>query len=258
MAQNNPLTFLFNISKQKPNSILNRDTICPFCHREMLDKVLVDAKDILIVLNKYPTIVDAFQTVLIETDDCNADFSNYDIEHIKRVLKIGLDYWFNLEKSGQYKSVVFFKNFGPLSGGSIKHSHMQIVGLKNIDYRLTLKDEYFEGKEIFKKDNCILNISTHPRSSFTEFNIILNNLDDLTTIASFIKIVVHYLLNNFIVKCHSYNMFFYQFKEKIICKIVPAFVSSPYFTGYGVTQISDSMYRIIHDIQKLYSIDVCS
>ena len=75
MAQNNPLTFLFNISKQKPNSILNSDTICPFCNREMLTEILVDSNDILLVLNKYPTIVDAFQTVLIETDDCDSDFS---------------------------------------------------------------------------------------------------------------------------------------------------------------------------------------
>lgn len=256
MPENNTLKFLFNINKQKPNSIINKDTICPFCNREYLAKIILDCDDILIVMNKYPTLVDSFQTVLIETPKCDKDFSNYDIGHTKRILKIGLDYWNTLEKSGEYKSVVFFKNHGPLSGGSIKHSHMQIVGLKNVDYKLTLKDEFFQGIEIFKKDNCTLNISTRPRSGFTEFNIILDNLNNLTGIAMFIKIVTHYLLNNFIVKCSSYNMFFYKYKNKTICKIMPSFVMSPYLTGYGITQISDSIDKIISDIKEIYSTSI--
>lgn len=252
MTENAPLKFLFNVSKQKPNSIINKETICPFCNREMIEEILVDYNDILIVTNKYQTIVDTFQTVLVETDNCDADFSNYDLEHAKRVLKTGIDYWLELENSGKYKSVVFFKNHGPMSGGSIKHSHMQIVGLKNIDYKATLKDEYFQGKEIFKKDNCTLNISTNPRFSFSEFNIILDNLDDLTAFANFVRIVVHYLLSNFIVKCSSFNMFFYQFKGKIICKIIPSFITSPYLSGYGITQVSDAIDRIVSDIQETY------
>lgn len=255
MTQNTPLKFLFNINKQKPNSIINKDTICPFCNKELLSEILVNNDDVLIVTNKYATIVDTFQTVLIETPDCDKDFSSYDLEHAKKILRTGLDYWFKLEQSGDYKSVLFFKNHGPNSGGSIKHAHMQIVGLKNIDYKLSLKDEYFEGKEIFKKDNCTLNISTTPRSSFSEFNIILDNLDDITLLAAYVKIVVHYLLNNYIVKCHSYNMFFYHYKGKVICKIIPSFVTSPYYVGYGITQVSDAFDKIVKDIQELYGQD---
>lgn len=258
MLENKPLKFLLNVSKQKPNSIINKETICPFCNRELLPKVIYDYDDILIVLNKYQTIVDAFQTVLIETSDCDSEMSNYSIDHIKRILRIGIDYWFELEQSGEFKSVLFFKNFGPLSGGSIKHSHMQIVGLKNVDYRLTLEDEYFEGKEIFRKDNCILNLSTHPRSNFTEFNIILDNTDDLTVMATFVKIVVHYLLNNYIVRCQSYNMFFYNYKNKIICKTLPSYVGSPYFTGYGLSQVSDALDRIVDDVKRIYSTELNS
>ncbi|WP_416533183.1 DUF4931 domain-containing protein, partial [Klebsiella pneumoniae] len=38
-----------------------------------------------------------------------------------------LSKWQLMEESGHYRSVVLYRNFGPLSGGSLRHPHSQIV-----------------------------------------------------------------------------------------------------------------------------------
>ena len=37
-------------------------------------------------------------------------------------------------------------------------------------------------------------------------------------------------------RCKSYNLFFYYIDEKIICKLVPRFVTPPYYIGYRQSQ----------------------
>ena len=169
------LIFLNNISMKKPNEFTNMNTNeCPFCNRSSLKGIIDEKGPFILLKNKYTTLKDTCQLVLIETYTCNGNISEYSDEYIQDLMKFGINHWLKFEEDRNYKSVLFYKNHGPKSGGSLKHPHMQIVGLKNIDYRLKLKDNYFEGIDVYKSKGCIVNLSERPVSGFSEFNIIIN------------------------------------------------------------------------------------
>lgn len=252
MSEDKYLKFIYGIGKAKPNSIHNNKTICPFCDRSSLTDIICEEKPFLLLKNKYPTIEDTLQTVLIETENCNENMSMYSKEHMRNLIKFAIKHWHKMNESGEFKSVILFKNHGPQSGGSIKHSHMQIVGLKNIDYRDVLKDFYFEGLSIYENKYCKVNISTKPLSSFTEFNVICKTLNNLDCFADNIQNMVDYILNNFYTKCGSFNLFFYEWKDGIICKVVPRFVVSPLFVGFSLKQVADNGDFIVNNIKSIY------
>src|SRR5690554_5579587 len=118
-----PLQFNTQIGHQKPESIINKDTKCPFCDRENLKDILEERWPFLLIKNKYPVLQDTFQTVLIETIGCQGDLSNYPKNHLYPLISFGIEKWLEMENSGDFKSVIFFKNHGPKSGGSIFHPH---------------------------------------------------------------------------------------------------------------------------------------
>ncbi|MFW6221458.1 MAG: DUF4931 domain-containing protein [Fibrobacterota bacterium] len=242
------LVFNFDIGKRKFTHQGSGDQ-CPFCNREELSEILDKQGSLLLVKNKYQTLADTFQTVLIETDDCSADITTYDTGHLRRVITFGTDHWLKMEESGEYESVVFYKNHGPLSGGTISHAHMQIVGLKNIDYRQGLSDEVFGGIEIHKEGNCSVNLSTRPGACSVEFNIItFPRYDEF--MADNIQKLVKYLLSR--IKCTSYNLFFYLWNGSIICKVVPRFVTSPFLVGYSIAQTSNRLKAIAEEVQRKF------
>ena len=246
------IKFLLDVGKKKPNNILNKDTECPFCSRETLVDIIDEEYPFILLENKYTVLENSFQTVLIETEDCDINMSMYEKDYMRRLLKFAIKHWISMERNEEYNSVIFFKNHGPYSGGSIKHSHMQIVGFKDIDYKeLTVKED-FEGILIREANGCILNLSTKPKSSFTEFNIIIEDLDNLDAMADTIQVITHYILNNYPVKCESFNLFFYHLENKIICKITPRFVSSPLFIGYGILLVSSNLNIMVEDIKRIY------
>ncbi len=242
------LLFLSDIGRDK-TVLQNMESSCPFCDRGKLTDILDEDGSMVLVKNKYPTLADTFQAVLIETGDCSADISTYDNSQMRRILTFGIDHWLRMEESGEFASVLFYKNHGPLSGGTVTHAHMQIVGLKKIDYRVNLRDEIFEGLEINEAGNGSLNISTAPKASFTEFNIITFPRDD-AFMADSIKNVIDYLLNHW--KCGSFNLFFYQWNGSIICKIIPRYVTSPFLIGYSIPQTASSVAAIAGELRKKY------
>ena len=248
------LIFLNDISKEKPNEFVNTHVKeCPFCNRDSLSDIIDENGPFVLLKNKYQTLKDVYQLVLIETYACQGNMSDYSDEYIQDLMRFGIKHWLELEKNRNYKSVIFFKNHGPNSGGSLKHPHMQIVGLKNIDYRLNLKDSYFEGIEVYKSKGCIVNLSDKPMSAFCEFNIAMN--DDLYYIDEFsccLKKIIHYILNNYFASCDSFNIFFYHWKNKIICKVTPRFTISSLFMGYKIKQIFSSMELISDRLKELY------
>ena len=253
MHFNEPLLFSTSVGNKKMESYRNPEAKCPFCHRESLTDIIAADGPLLLLKNKYPVLQDTFQTVLIETRDCASELSVYPKEHLYRVIRFGVDHWLALEKSGEFDSVVFFKNHGPYSGGTIEHPHMQIIGLKNFDYRENIQPENFEGLTIARGPEAELNLSTMPRIGFYEFNAILHETDgDLDRLSDYIQAAVHYTLHHFNRYCHSYNLFFYHLDDSIKVKIIPRFVTSPLFVGYSIPQITDSMERVVYDIRKLY------
>lgn len=249
---NRHIKFLLDVGEKKPNNILNKDVECPFCHREALIDIIDEEYPFILLKNKYTVLENSYQTVLIETEDCDSNMSMYEKDYMRRLLKFAVKHWFNMELNGEYKSVILFKNHGHYSGGSIKHSHMQIVGFKDIDYKELIVQEDFEGILIKENSGCILNISTKPKSVFTEFNIIIEDINNLDAMADTIQVITHYILNNYPVKCHSFNLFFYHLKNQIICKVTPRFVASPLFIGYGILQISSNLDIMVEEIKKIY------
>lgn len=252
MNSNTHLKFLSNISVKKPNTIIRKETICPFCHRKNLKDILAEDGVFIWLKNKYATLENTLQTVIIETDNCQDNMSTYDKAHMRKLLQFAVSHWLNMKKNDEFKSVILFKNHGPYSGGSIAHSHLQIIGLKDIDYKDNLKDEFFEGLTINEADGCVVNISSKPMASFTEFNIIIDTLDNLNIMADNIQKIVHYILHNFHFKCDSFNLFFYEWRGSIICKAVPRFITSPLFIGFSIGQISNQQEKIVDQIQQLY------
>ncbi len=252
MLSKTHLYFNTHLGQQKPQTIAGQNAYCPFCDRDALVDIIEESGPILWLKNKYPVLADTFQTVLIETDICNSDLSIYPREHLHKVIRFGVEKWLEMESSGQYSSVIFFKNHGPYSGGTILHPHMQIVGLKNIDYRENIQAADFQGVAIHQSNHVDFNISVKPRVGFFEFNIVLHNLSKLDQMADFIQIAVHYVLHHFMKFCQSYNLFFYKLPHGIAAKIIPRFITSPLFIGYTIPQVSDKTNEIAQDVSRRY------
>lgn len=254
--QNELLYFQMDIGRKKPENIINKEAYCPFCDRENLTDIIDEKGSIIFLKNKFPTLKDTLQTVIIESDDCDGEISKYSYEHLCSLLRFGIDHWEAMEESGEYESVIFYKNHGPMSGGTLKHPHMQIVGLKNIDYLKKMNDAYFKGIEIHSHEGASLNISTHPIMGFREFNIIIDDKNFSNKMARYLHIVTHFLLNNFYKGMNSYNLFFYKWNGKIICKIIPRFVVSPLFIGYSISQVSNQLDDLKDQILTTYKEEI--
>jgi galactose-1-phosphate uridylyltransferase len=250
---NTHLVFDRSIGIKKPESILNRATKCPFCDVQNLEEILEIEDSIIFLKNKYPVLQDAFQTVIIETDQCDSELSTYDKKHLHKLFRFAVRNWIKMQEDPSFQSCILFKNHGPLSGGTISHPHMQIVGLKNIDYREELLTSYFEGIDVIRREGVVLNLSTKPKVGFFEFNVVVNSLDKIEDMADITQKVTKFVLNEFSSRnCNSYNLFFYEFEQKIIVKIVPRFPTSPLFIGYSIPQVSNNLRETASKLRRLY------
>jgi ATP adenylyltransferase/5',5'''-P-1,P-4-tetraphosphate phosphorylase II len=246
------LFFNTSIGVQKPENYRNKETACPFCARDELTDILAVDGPIILLKNKYPVLVNAYQTVLIETDDCHAELSTYPAEHLHRLLRFGIKHWLEMEELGTYKSVIFFKNHGPLSGGTISHPHMQIIGLHDIDCEEKIDGEVFEGIMIDEKDNVQFTLSTKPRIGFYEFNVEMPDSGYVEVFGEYLQKAVHFILNHFPFKAGSYNIFFHHIGEKIYAKIVPRFVTTPLYIGYGIPQVPNNLGWMADELRRIY------
>ncbi|ULT56312.1 DUF4931 domain-containing protein [Neobacillus drentensis] len=250
--ENSHLHFNTSIGVKKPENIRNKEQACPFCERDQLTGIIAVDGPIILLKNKYPVLENTYQTVLIETDDCHGDLSTYSNEHLHRLIQFGLTAWLDMEKSGQYRSVIFFKNHGPLSGGTIAHPHMQIVGLHDIDYRKKSSHDMFEGLLIAENHGVQLTLSTKPRVGFYEFNIEMEDSGYREEFAEYIQTAVHYILNHFPFKATSYNIFFHHLDDKIYAKVVSRFVTTPLYIGYGIPQVPSNLEWMAEEVRKIY------
>ena len=60
--------------------------------------------------NKFPTLKDTFQTVLIETDNCEDHIATYTEEHMKSLIRFSIKHWLDLQKNEEFTSVILYKN----------------------------------------------------------------------------------------------------------------------------------------------------
>jgi ATP adenylyltransferase/5',5'''-P-1,P-4-tetraphosphate phosphorylase II len=251
MPLHNQLVFDTDIGQSKPITILHNEG-CPFCSREQLTGILAEDGPIIFLANKYPVLKDTVQTVIIETDDCSSELSLYPKEHLYKLLRFGMAQWHEMMDSGDFKSVLFYKNHGPYSGGTIRHPHMQIVGLKQVDYTENIKLDSFNGCVIDKSAGVELNIAEQPQIGLFEFNIKIKDMAEIDRMADYLQTMAHYLLNNFHKSCNSYNFFFYYLEKQTFAKIIPRFVTSPLFIGYGIPQVSSRITEVRQEIWEKY------
>ena len=131
---NKPLRFNIELGRTKPVNIRNEQVRCPFCDRSKLTDILDTSGHIIWLMNKYPVLEKTWPTVIIETETDEGEFSTLPADEAAHILQFGLDKWRETRQRKEFKSVLFFKNHGYMSGGSIRHPHSQIIGLENYDY----------------------------------------------------------------------------------------------------------------------------
>lgn len=251
----NIIDFDTHIGRQKPNSLL-RGEACPFCDREHLTDIIDEEDGMILLKNKYNVIVGADQFVLIEGRECQTDMPEYPKEKMHRLISFGLHHWWELLHSGDYEEVLFFKNFGPLSGGTIRHPHMQLVGFPKLDKSCLYRPEYFEGPLIAEKNGVTLRLSSQPRVGFWELNLQTEmplREESIATLADFIQLSVDYFMNHFTRRGQSYNIFFYhEGDRKIMVKILPRYATSPLYIGYSIRFRPTSLEEAEQEIRQLY------
>ena len=248
------LVFDTKIGGTKPVTVFDTGHKCPFCCRDELEGIIAEEGPIFLIVNKYPVLQDTFQTVLVETDDCNSELSLYPKSHLHRVIRFGTERWLDMMAGGEFASVLFFKNHGPNSGGTIRHPHMQIVGLRHIDYTANIPPACLGGSVISRDGGVELAIADKPMVGFVELNLKIANLGSLDRLADYLQICAHYLLHHFNRHCNSYNIFFYRIGGQITAKVMPRFVTSPLYVGYGIPQLSTRLPDIAADLKRIYGL----
>lgn len=246
----NLIRFDMAVGRQKPENIIHKENDCPFCHPEGLtDIYATDEGGIILLKNKFDVLANADQLVLVETDRCGVDMPDYPPEHMRRIVRFGVAKWLEMESSGKYSAVIFFKNHGHLSGGTMRHAHMQLVGFRDADPSLFADAEDFEGLTIVEKDGVLLNAATHPRLGFGEFNLIAAQ-GSLNTLADLLQKTVAYVCARFKKSEDSYNIFFYRLGEKIGVKVMPRFPTSPLMIGYDIRILPSHLAEIVESFQR--------
>lgn len=244
---NDPLVFQMGIAKNKPQSYRKKTTFkqkqCPFCDVAHLTDIYKRNGDLIWLHNKFPTLRDTMQTVLIESHDHNGDIATYSKEHNRKMIKFALSCAEEMQNSGKYESVLWHKNYGPHSGGSLIHPHMQIVGLEHENGYKYIRPNNFEGESLFKNQDVEVNIAQHPVQGYTELNINSLTKKDLALWADWIQSGVKYMLNiMYNGRCDSYNLFFYPREDGGVCaKLITRFDAPPYFVGYKLSQVNDEV-----------------
>ena len=248
----NLIKFNTDIGKTKPENLVHAEAACPFCDVEHLTDIIETDGDIIFLRNKYNVIEGADQFVLIEGRECKIDMPDYSQEKMRRVIKTGVRHWKNLLASGKYEEVLFFKNFGVMSGGTISHPHMQLVGFPRLNSDLLFDEAELRGIVIASRDGVEFNASTCPRVGFGELNLVVEHGGSLDTLADFLQVAVHYVKNFFNKRTNSYNIFFYRRDEKIFAKVMSRYVTSPYFVGYNVHFLPNNVERVANEVREMY------
>lgn len=248
----NLIKFNTDIGSTKPATLAHAEAACPFCDVEHLTGIIDTDDDIIFLRNKYNVIEGADQFVLIEGRECENDMPDYSQEKMRRVIRMGVKHWQNLLASGKYEEVLFFKNYGLMSGGTIRHPHMQLVGFPRLNSALLFDEAELSGLVIAERDGVELNISDCPRVGFGELNLVAEADGSLDALADLLQIAVHYVKNFFNKRTTSYNIFFYRRAGKIFAKVMSRYVTSPYFVGYNIHFQPNNIERIAEEIRELY------
>lgn len=252
--QAHPLIFDTNIAKDKPENIRHTSNACPFCDPSTLTDIFAQEDDRIWLGNKFPTLQATWQTIVIETADHNGDIATYPVDQNRKIFAFALQHWQEALTSGRYESVLLYKNFGPHSGGSLRHPHMQIVGLDDVDGYANIVPANLSGYPIISNGDLRVTVSDQPVMGFVEFNV-ATTWEDSARMADAVQTVVRYCLDDFFKgRCDSYNLFFYPVGDRVVCKVIPLFNVSPYYIGYRLSQADtpERMREIAAEVRQKF------
>lgn len=247
----NVIRFNTPLGQQKPENIIHTENPCPFCDRNGLRDIIATKDDFIFLRNKYNVIDDAELFVLVECRECGIDMPDYSREYMHQLIRFGVSQWETLINSSRFRSVLFFKNHGPLSGGTMRHAHMQIIGLNNVDNDTLFVPEDFDGIDIDTRNGVTINAATRPRLGFSEFNILADNNTALDEIADYIQLSLKYFRQYVPKAKENYNIFFYRQNGKIRVKVMPRFPTSPLFVGYDLRILPYSIEDAVPRMKKM-------
>lgn len=165
-----------NLAQEKPNLYKNREEMnCPFCNIEQIKKdgLFLEKEPnepIYWVENKFPIFSRTYQTLILETDNCKENFKTYSLPYIQQLINYTVEKKRELEASNKFEKVLVFKNSGFLSGGTIPHSHTQIVGVEQYEDGINT-ESFTEGLVIRETSSAKLTLSNKPMADGFEFNI---------------------------------------------------------------------------------------
>lgn len=233
--------------EKRTNTFKDVSAACPFCNWEALKKehnVYEEGDNWLFIDNKYPAFnkEDGDCYVFVETRDCKQNLSTYNDDYIIEMFRFLHKKWISFLKDDSYQSVMFFKNQGALSSGSIRHSHMQMIPLKKRNVFSDLKKEFFDGQLVEKDKRTRLTLSTDPISEFYEWNI-ETPLDgsELSSFCYYLKRMSQYIGQTHGSKA-SYNLAFYPFGGFMHCKIIlRTRPSSVLLLAYNLKQVPNNL-----------------
>ena len=115
---------------------------------------------------------------------------------------------------------------------------------------LATKTDYFI--QNFEYEVHIMTQNKGYETPFFEFNILLQKEGAIAPFAHGIQAVAHYILNHFHRHCSSYNLFFYENGGAVRAKMMPRFVLSPVYVGYGIPQVSSQVEEVAEFVRTLY------
>ena len=235
------LEYNLDLGKTKPDTVHRNERYCPFCDVKNLKNVMETRGHMIWLENAFRVLKDTWQTLIIETDNCDGDFSTYTPEYATELIRFGLEKWQQVKDMGTFKSVLFYRNHGYLSGGTIHHPHSQIVGLKDYDYHEDIAPYYFVGSCVHAEPGLEINIAHRPIIGFYEANLILTDRDKLPQFVQYMQRTAFFFMHRFVRFNDSYNIFFYDFPgdDRLFVKIIPRFLTNPLFVGYKISQIAN-------------------
>lgn len=230
---------------------------CPFCDKDFLLKnnsFVHEDENKLLMKNKFPVLEKSYPLVYIEHDTCEMDITNYPKDVLIDVVRYGLTKWLELKNRDEFEDVLFFKNHGPYSAGSISHPHMQIVGLYDKNPVNNINFNHLDGAIIQQEDGFEWSISQFPFGEHAEFTVRMRDTKKLTQFAQAIQYTTHFIVNHLSPNYKSFNLCFYHINNEIIVKIFDRRPPSPLLIGYSLSQVPDNLDDLAHSIRRTYSL----
>ncbi len=227
--------FSYQKNRQKPVTINKNNVSCPFCDRQQMAKIIEERGPFKWIVNKFQTLSDADMTLIIETEKCGQDLGAYSDDYVKNLWDFTIEKYEQMKADPQYKSVILFKNYGFLSGGSLSHPHMQIIGFRSINAKKEIVRNNLTGYEIVKTP-ILLDISEEPVINFLEYNFHFQK----TEIAAMTNLLQRFVKSQLQANEHreyGYNLFLYELDDHYVLKYTPRYPVSPFYIGYNIKQV---------------------